>query len=253
MNDSEEYRLKKAFFADLLTIFGRKPVAEALDDEATEPFRLHLAETNKTTPAIEAMIQRATQRGAEVCYHSRDALSRISKNRRQDQGVVLDIKAPNYRAATVLEPATHPNIIALENVTNPQNIGMAIRSVGASPSSGILLARQGNAPLDGLVIKSSAGALFKSPVFHCDRLEDTVDALVAKGYRIFGLTGAATMTLAEVDTTTPSVFILGNETTGLSQQMLNRCHEQVKVPMNNGVESLNVSVTAALVAFRDVL
>ena len=253
MDDSDTYIQKKDFFASLLTIYGRKPVTEALEDPSIKPYRLHLAETNRPSPPIKAMMDIAERKGAEICHHSRDALSRISKNRRQDQGVVLDIKAPNYQDAKNLDPSIHSRIIALENVTNPQNIGMTIRSVGASPSSGVLLAKQGNAPLDGLVIKSSAGTLFKTPIFYCDQLLEEVSSLSKRGFKIVGLTGQANQTLAEVVSDAPGIFILGNETSGLSQKMIDCCDELVKIPMSNNVESLNVSVAAALVAFQGAL
>ena len=253
MTDSQEYLAKKDFYANLLTIFGRKPVTEALQDKAIEPYRLHLAHTNRSTPAIDTIIQLAEQRGTEISHHSRDALSRISKNRKQDQGVVLDIKAPNYRPASALDPGKNSRVIALENVTNPQNIGMAIRSVGASKYSSLLLAKKGNAPLDGLVIKSSAGTVFKTPLFHCQTLLKTLPALKNQGYQICGLTGAATMSLSEIDLAEPTIFVLGNETSGLSESMLSLCDQQIRIPMSNGVESLNVSVAAALVAFHGTL
>jgi 23S rRNA (guanosine2251-2'-O)-methyltransferase len=199
------------------------------------------------------MLDLAQSRGIEIVTHSREALSRISKNRRQDQGVVLDIAAPNYQNVSVLNPAEHPCVIALENVTNPQNIGMAIRSIGASPAAGLILPRQGSAPLDALVIKASAGTLFKTPVFYCDSLPKAAPQLGALGYKIYGMTGGGARSLKDIPTTEPAIYVLGNETHGLSHELLALCDEQVKIPMRPGVESLNVSVAAALVAFRGVL
>ncbi|MBK8132487.1 MAG: 23S rRNA (guanosine(2251)-2'-O)-methyltransferase RlmB, partial [Gammaproteobacteria bacterium] len=61
-------------------------------------------------------------------------------------------------------------LLALDRVTNPQNLGMIVRTVCASPLDGLLLPRQGCAPLSPLVIKASAGTLFRCPLWRCDRL-----------------------------------------------------------------------------------
>lgn len=252
MNNSETYEARKAFFDNLLTIYGRKPVLEALQDPGIKPYRLHLAETNKVAGVIQEMAELASNQGAEVLYHSREALSRLSKNRKQDQGVVLDIAAPKYQPAKALDPLVQADLIALENVTNPQNVGMIIRSVGASPMAGVIIPKKGCAPIDALVVKASAGTVFKTPIFHCDQLFKQIDDLKGKGYRLYGLTGEGTRSLAQVVDSGPSIFVLGNETDGLSREMLDRCDELIRIPMHNQVESLNVSVAAALVAFRSI-
>ncbi len=253
MSDSDQYLKKKQFYSGLLTIYGGKPVLEALHNASIEPFRLHLADSNKQSKEIKAMLDKASERGAEVQYHSREALSRLSKNRKQDQGVVLDVRAPNYQSTEALDPEQHRVLIALENVTNPQNIGMSIRSVGASPAAGVILAEKGNAPLDALVIKASAGTVFKSPIYHCSHLLKEIPNLKAKGYRVVGLSGAGKRELQELPTDTSTIYVLGNETNGLTRELMALCDELVKIPMSNQVESLNVSVAAALVAFRGTL
>lgn len=252
MKDSDEYLARRNFFASMLTIYGRNPVMEVLRDPAITPYRLHLADSNRTSNAVQEMKELARERGAEVLMHTRDALSRISKNRRQDQGVVLDIQAPNYQHVDALDPAAQPQLVALENVTNPQNIGMTIRSIGASPLAGIILPKQGSAALDALVIKASAGTLFKTPIYYCDSLLEALPALQAKGYPLYGLAGEAERNLADIPVLEPGIFVCGNETHGLSPEMEAMC-DLVKIPMQHGVESLNVSVTAALVAFRSVI
>lgn len=252
MNNSEEYEGKKAFFDSLLTIYGRKPVLEALQDSTIKPYRLHLADSNKTAGVIHEMTKLATAKGAEVLHHNREALSRISRNRRQDQGVVLDIAAPGYRPISQLSSSTERELIAVENVTNPQNLGMIIRAVGASPMAGVIIPRKGCAPLDALVIKASAGTIFKTQIFFCDDFGTEIAGLKQKGYRLFGLAGQGKTALPELSSDVPGIFVLGNETAGLSAQTLKACDDLVHIPMHNQVESLNVSIAAALVSFRSM-
>ena len=85
--DSQEYLDKKRFFDQLLTIFGRKPVLEALQEKGSKIHRLHLADSNKKAKILDDIIALAKDKGAEIIYHDSKALSRISKNAKQDQTV----------------------------------------------------------------------------------------------------------------------------------------------------------------------
>ncbi|RYD89974.1 MAG: 23S rRNA (guanosine(2251)-2'-O)-methyltransferase RlmB, partial [Sphingobacteriales bacterium] len=70
-SDSAEYREKKRLLARMLTIYGRNPVLEALQDNAIEVFRLHLADSNKPNAQLSQMQELAKQKGAEIVWHSK--------------------------------------------------------------------------------------------------------------------------------------------------------------------------------------
>lgn len=246
-----EYQRKKARFNALLTLFGRKPVLEALRNNDVDIVRLHLAESNRDSAELREMRQLAEAKSAEVCTHTRQALSRISRNGRQDQGVAIDIKAPRYQPITEL-PDTARHLLAVDHVTNPQNLGMIIRSVAASPIDGIVIPRQGTARIDGLVIKASAGTLFRCRIYHCEELAPALADLKTRGFRVLGLDGQGETGINDVPVDEKNIFVLGNETSGLSSNILGICDERVRIPLRGGVESLNVGVAAALVAFRTV-
>ncbi len=254
--DSPSYLERKKFVDRLLTIYGRKPVLEALSDNKLEIYRLHLADSNKPAKIIDDMVHLAGRRQVEVVHHNRKALSHISKNSKQDQGVALDIV---LRGFTPYEDflAQHSGddfqLIALDGVTNPQNLGMIIRSVCASPLTGIILPRKGCARLDSLVIKASAGTLFKAKILRCDCLEQCLEELKNCGADIIGLDASAKQPLAESEPAKAAVYVLGNETEGLSETVKKTCSHFIKIPMANGVESLNVAVTAGLIAFRKII
>ena len=82
--DSKEYLDKKAFFDKVLTVYGRNPVMEALEDETITIHKLHLSKSNKDADVLEQMKEIAKKRDIEVVYHDKQALSRISKNAKQD-------------------------------------------------------------------------------------------------------------------------------------------------------------------------
>lgn len=254
--DSEAYKAKKRFFDSLMTIYGRKTVLEALQDKSVAIFRLHLATSNKSAEILDEIIELAKQKGAEVVYHDRTALSRISKNSSQDQGVAADLQLPGYMTAEhFLDHPLQKNqrFLALDGVTNPQNLGMIIRSACAGNIDGILLPLKGNAQIDPLVIKASAGTLFRAPLIRCQNLRETIEKFISSGAIACSLSSHAHKTLNEFQADAPCIYVLGNETSGVSDEVSRLCAAQVRIPMNNGVESLNVAVTAALIAFRGLV
>ncbi len=252
MSDSDQYRQKKAFFDRLLTIYGRKPVLEALQDPSLSLYKLHLADSNKPGGIIGDIIQVAERRGITIEWHDRKALSRISKNGKQDQGVAADIELRSHQPLDefLQNRGDRPfRLVALDGITNPQNLGMAIRSIGASPVDGLILPRKGCAPLSPLVIKASAGTLFKTPLLQCDALSDAMTLLKTRA-TLCTLSSAASESLFDYRPPGSVVYILGNETDGVSDAVEARADIALSIPMCNGVESLNVAVTAALVAFN---
>ncbi len=252
MTNTENYTEKKKFFSGMLTIYGRKPVLEALSTTGVKVYRLHLAESNKPAAILQDIVNLAKKQNAEIQHHSRDALSRISKNKKQDQGVAVDLKLGGFQDfdAFITASEDHFQLIALDNVTNPQNLGMIIRAVCASPMTGILLPHNGCAKLDSLVIKASAGTLFKARIIRCQDLAKSLHTLASLGSDVVGLDLNADHSLADYRPANKSVFVLGNETEGLSKEIKSLCNTRVKIPMANDVESLNVAVTAGIIAFR---
>lgn len=255
MRDSDSYLTKKRFFSRLLTVYGRKPVLEALQQPGVEPYRLHLADSNKPASLLDEIINLAQSRGAEICYHSRQALSRISRNSRQDQGVAVDLHCEGLQTLDdFLQSASaqHPyTLLALDGITNPQNLGMIIRSATAGNIDGIILPAKGGADIDPLVIKASAGTVFRAPLLRTDKpLHLALAQCRQQQADVCGLSSHAEVTLRDFKPTGACIFVLGNESAGISEPVQQQCNQWVKIPMNNGVESLNVAVTAALIAFR---
>ncbi|BFM07587.1 RNA methyltransferase [Halioxenophilus aromaticivorans] len=234
-------------------MYGRKPVLEALQTAGVKAFRLHLAQTNKQAAILEQIEALASQQGAEICYHSRAELSRISKNSKQDQGVCADMVCPGF--ADLDHFIEHNQnrafeLIALDKITNPQNLGMIIRSVAAGFCDGLLLPEKGSAQIDPLVIKASAGTVFKAKILRCPDLPNALAKLQSIGAKVACLAGDGDPTFANIDAHKQRVFVLGNETDGVSAETNKASDYRVAIPMNNGVESLNVAVTASLLAYR---
>ena len=250
---SDNYAQKKAFFANIFTIYGRKPVLEALEDMSIPVHCLHLADSNKPGGIIRDIEQLAERRRIPIKHHTKIALSRISKNAREDQGVAADLQLPHYRSfdnfIQELAPTPETRLIALDRITNPQNMGMLIRSACAGGVDAILIPEKGCAPLSPLVIKASAGTLFKCPIVRCADLHGPLLELRQRRFSIAILSSHAEHDLFAQPKNTARVYVLGNETEGVAAELSDIADLRIRIPMANNVESLNVAVTAALIAY----
>jgi 23S rRNA (guanosine2251-2'-O)-methyltransferase len=247
---------RTALPADLFTLYGRQAVLEALKDKSLQPYKLHLAESNRSGGTMADILQVAEQRGVPLAWHTRLALSRISRNGKQDQGVALDIRMPNLRQARELPglAAGRPlRLLALDQVTNPQNVGMILRSAAAGGMDGVILPKRGCARLDSLVIKASAGTFFRVPVFVCEQLPDTLRELADHGMQVCLMAAGSRQSLFGFRPRGSVIYVLGNETDGVSAGVRQVPHTTVSVPMANGVESLNVAMTATLIAYAGTI
>ena len=250
--DSQAYLDKKAFFSKILTIYGRNAVSEALEDKNLTIHKLHLSKSNKDALVLEEMKKNANKRAIEVIYHDKASLSRISKNAKQDQGVALDIVLEHfYDEKSFLEKHTAYRIIALDGVTNPQNVGMIIRSAVAGNIDAILLPTKGTAQITPLVIKASVGTLFKIPIIHTSNLVKTLTYFKEQKATVYRLSSDAVKSYKEETYTNKTIFVLGNETQGVSREVEKIASKSISIPMQREVESLNVAVTSALLAFLD--
>ncbi len=247
MQDSQEYKKKKAYFEKIITLYGRNVVIEVLQDESITIHKLHMSNSNRPDGAIETILGLAKKRGIEVAYHDKNALSRISKNAKQDQGVAIDIIASSYQSANEIKNLKSFKLLALESIQNPQNLGMIIRSCAAGYVDGIILPKKSSAKISPLVIKASAGTLFKLPIYYCDTLDEILKEL--KETKIYLLSSHAKESIYDIKKSDRSIFVLGNESEGVSKEVEKLCNSSVSIPMNRDVESLNVAVTASLIAF----
>ncbi len=248
--DSEAYLAKKSFYDNIITIYGRNAVLEVLEDETITIHKLHLSNSNKSVAQLDRMVSIANTRDIEIAYHDKKSLSRISKNAKQDQGVALDIVLNHALSEDeFLEKNNAYKVIALDGIHNPQNLGMIIRSCAAGDVDAILLPTKNSAQISALVIKASVGTLFRLPIIKTNSLVKTLAKFKKVEAKLYTLSSHAKNSYRNEAYSSKTVFILGNESEGVSREVEKLSDTSLSIPMNRGVESLNVAVTASLLAF----
>ena len=178
-----------------------------------------------------------------------EKVTRVSGNGRHDQGVVAEVAAPGLVELSdwLLEHPAPRALVVLDGVTNPANVGMVVRAVTAAGLDGVVLPRAGSPDVGPLVVKASAGVAFRATILACDTAAAGVASLLAAGVDVVGLR----MDAPDLFTSPVpglAAWVLGSEHDGISPAVAAQLTSWRSLPLRNGVESLNVAVTAGIVA-----
>ena len=235
-----------------VTVYGRKPVLEALGDRALAVDKIVLAE-NARGPAVREILDAAAGRGVPVRRASAHRVKVLAGNGRHDQGVLADVVAPRMRPLDAFLSGLgsgEASVLVLDQITNPANVGMILRTATAAGLAGVVLPRRGVPSVDPLVVKASAGVAFHAPMLRCSTADGACSELHSAGFEVLGLAGDARSGLFTAKLPARSAFVLGNETSGVSPAVRNLVDRWLSIPMSGGVESLNVASAAAVLSFE---
>ncbi len=198
---------------------------------------------------VSGIVDLARSRGVPVRFVDRARLEREGGGTVRG-GVVARVAEKAYvPLESLVRPAGEPGrVILLDGVTDPHNAGAVIRSAAAFGIDGVVLAGPGAPPMGGALASAAAGQLERVPVARAGSAGDTLRVFRDAGYWVYG----AAMEGTPIPLVQPSdrwVLALGSEGRGLRAKTRAFVDELVAVPMRPGVESLNVSVAAAILAY----
>ncbi len=231
-------------------VLGRNPVLECLRADAPAS-ALYVALGAEADERLTESVTLAADRGIAILEVPRADLDRISANG-MHQGIAL--QGPPYAYAhpdDLLAGATgdvQPALlVALDNISDPRNLGAIIRSVAAFAGHGVLIPQRRSASVTAVAWRTSAGAAARVPVARATNLNRTLGQWAAAGVRVVGLDAAGDTTIDEFDGTGPIVVVVGSEGKGLSRLVRQNCDAVLSIPMAGPTESLNAAVAAGVV------
>lgn len=171
------------------------------------------------------------------------------------QGVIAVINTEKLygsmeEALKLFDTVTNPCFVLLDELHDPHNVGAIIRSAAAFGAHAVLMPEHNQSPITGTVIKTSAGMVFRIPIIRIGNVNQTVRLLKEKRMWSYGLVmdGDTPLNKAVFDTAT--LFIVGNESTGIREKTLELCDIGLTIPMSPECESLNASVAASVVLYE---
>jgi 23S rRNA (guanosine2251-2'-O)-methyltransferase len=164
--------------------------------------------------------------------------------------VCAEVEPYPYADAAELLAAPDALIVALDEVTDPQNLGAVARSAEAAGATGIVIPERRSAEVTAAVCKASAGAVEHLAIARVRNLADFLADAKAAGTWVYGAAAGARTRYDQPDYRGGVVIVLGAEGKGLRQRVAAACDDLVSLPLHGRIESLNVSATAAVLLYE---
>lgn len=231
------------------------------DDGPIILFGVHAVEAALRNPSRRCLRLAVTENGARKLQDALAGRSSLPVERVSPRDLDRQLGADTVHQGMMLEvePLDEPSlddvvrgaesggpVVALDQVTDPHNVGAVMRSAAVFGASGLIMTRRHSPPLNGTLAKSASGALELVPVHLAQNLGRTLEDLKARGLLLLGLDGAAETAIEDEDFTRGTVLVLGAEGKGLRQLTRETCDRLVKISAAGPLASLNVSNAAAV-------
>jgi 23S rRNA (guanosine2251-2'-O)-methyltransferase len=223
-------------------VYGRRPVRELLRGPR------------------EVLELWATERALRAEPWLKDAPVRVQRKPERElnaaagttdhQGVLARAEPYRYADAYELAAGPAPLIACLDSVTDPRNLGAVIRSAEGAGATGVVLPAHGSARVTAAVCRASAGAVEHLPVAVVKNLARYLGEVKGQRLWIWAADGEAEQTMWQADLSGGVAFVFGAEGKGLRPLVRRTCDYAVAIPLAGRVESLNVSVAAALLLYE---
>ena len=224
-------------------LWGRHAVAAALDNPNRKVLR---AWATREAAAFMQFPQEVAVTLAEA-----PDLGRLVPHDAPHQGVVIEVEPLEdaWLDELIGNPDERAVLLILDQVTDPHNVGAILRSAAAFGAIGIVTQDRHSPPESGVVAKAASGALERLPWARVVNLARALEEIGEAGFWRIGLAGDADTDLREALGSPRIALVLGAEGAGLRPNTREHCDALARLPISDGVESLNVSNAAAVALY----
>ena len=236
------FMTKSSFF-----IIGKHAVIEALKNPKRKVLRLFLTEESKKT------IHRSSPRknllkDQKIYFKTKKELDRYTKNENiQHQGFVAEVEhLEKIELKKFIRDKINSTLVCLDEITDPRNIGSIIRSAASFNIDGIII-KERSFPSDSkLMYKSASGAIENIEIFEVPNINTTLKYLRENNFWVYGFDSNSDKDFTEIRWSGNKVLLFGSEGYGIKMHTKKYTDFLVKIKIDNKVESLNVSNSAAI-------
>lgn len=225
-------------------ITGKNTVTEALKVNR-KIFELYVLKgTNKDILSI------ANDKNIQVKELDKQAMNNLLP--KNNQGIGAKVEDYKYKTLEDILNIEKDNkvIIMLDGLEDPHNLGAILRSADAFNIDAIVIPKNRSVKLNATVAKVSTGAIEHVNVVEVTNLTQAIKTLKKNGFWVAGTDAATEQTIHDIDIDTNLCVVIGSEGKGISRLVKENCDYMVKIPMSGHVNSLNASVSAALVIYE---
>lgn len=234
-------------------IFGIRAIIEAIQSGAV--IDKVFLQKDAQGDLMKELLKVVKTKNVNFSYVPVEKLNRLTSM--NHQGAVATISPIGFHdldelISSTLESGKTPLFLILDQLSDARNFGAIIRTAECTGVNGIIIQKQGSAPVNGDTVKTSAGAVFNVPICKVDHIKDAVFHLQSCDIKTVAATEKTDNTIYDIDFKNPVAIIMGNEERGVNPSVLKVVDEKAKLPMFGTIESLNVSVACGAFLYEAV-
>ena len=224
-------------------IFGIRAIIEAIN--AKKEIDKVFVQKEAQGDLMHDLMKTMKRNNINFSYVPVEKLNRLTPN--NHQGAVATIAPISFVSLetlveSVIETGKKPLFLILDQLSDARNFGAIIRTAECTGVDGIIIQKQGSAPVNGDTVKTSAGAVFNVPICKVDHIKDAIFYLQGSGIKTVAATEKTEHHIYEINLNEGVAIIMGSEDRGVNPSVLKIVDEKAKLPMFGSIESLNVSV-----------
>lgn len=178
-----------------------------------------------------------------------DLLARISQLD-TSPGIAVLLRRPQWRDEDLLGRGIAPLVVIAAGVRDPGNLGSLVRTADAAGASGLLTMRGGADPFRDKAVRGSMGSVFRLPVRHGAAVDDVIGLARKHRLQLVVAEGGGELVHTRADLCKPTALVIGAEASGVPDELIRAADVRVRIPLHEGVESLNVAVASGVLLFE---
>jgi TrmH family RNA methyltransferase len=226
-------------------IEGPNIVKEAIEQGAR--LRFIFIRSGAESPELDEIVQIAGEENLSVYELAGDVFAKLTHtDSPQDIAAVFEKRQPDVK--DFFEKAKNGNILVLDRLQDPGNVGTVIRSAEAFGFGGIILMKGSADIYQPKIVRSSAGSILRMPFIICETPGEVIELLSLHGKKIYTAATDAERSVYDTDLNNVAI-VVGNEGNGASDEFLN-ASKTVGIPMSGRAESLNAAIAAAIIMYE---
>ncbi|WP_306566487.1 23S rRNA (guanosine(2251)-2'-O)-methyltransferase RlmB [Flavobacterium lindanitolerans] len=234
-------------------IFGIRAIIEAI--QAGKEIDKVFIQKDAQGELMKDLMKVMKRAGVNFSYVPVEKLNKLTPN--NHQGAVATIAPVSFHnletlIETVMESGKTPVFLILDQISDARNFGAIIRTAECTGVDGIIIQKQGAAPVNGDTVKTSAGAVFNVPICKVEHIKDAIFHLQGSGIKTIAATEKTDQNIYDLSLNEPIAIIMGSEDRGVNPSVLKIVDEKAKLPMFGTIASLNVSVACGAFLYETV-
>ncbi len=234
-------------------IFGIRAIIEAIN--AGKEIDKVFIQSDTQGELMKDLMNIMKRKSINFSYVPVEKLNRLTPS--NHQGAVATISPIAFHDLEILiekviDSGKKPFFLLLDQISDARNFGAIIRTAECTGIDGIIIQKQGAAPVNGDTVKTSAGAVFNVPICKVEHIKDAIFLLQASGIKTVGATEKTDKNIYDLELNEPIAIIMGSEDRGINPSVLKIVDEKAKLPMFGTIGSLNVSVACGAFLYEAV-